>query len=60
MQGFAAHLITFLQQFNKTGTLILDSIYHITLQIILKSRFWHENIQGFAVNICNIAMGIIS
>ena len=52
MRGLPSILSLFRNEFNKfnnTGARMLDSIYHMTLKIILKSYFWRENVLGFAI-----------
>ena len=51
MQGLSSKprtLLLFRNEFNKfsnTGARMLDSIYHMTLKLIKKRNFWHENVK---------------
>ena len=48
MRSLPSILFLFRNKFNKsnnTGAQMLDSIYHMTFKIILKSNFWHENVR---------------
>ena len=49
-------------KFNITGARILDSIYHMTLRLLLKSHFWRKKfkILRFCHFILNIVMVVIS
>ena len=45
MRGLPSILSLFRNEFNKcnnTGARMLDSIYHMSLKLFLKSYFWHE------------------
>ena len=47
MRGLSSILSLFRNEFNKynsAGALVLDSVYHMTLKILKKSHFWHENV----------------
>ena len=48
MRGLSSILSLFRKEFNKfnnTGARMLDSIYNMTLKIILKSYYWRENVR---------------